>query len=79
MTAALNEAAVAACGAAANYHEDTDWSEVARAVLMAVREPGDSALSAGSNEGGYDGYRQVQNTPDIWRAMIDAILNEETK
>lgn len=67
MTAALNEAAVAACGAAANYHEDTDWSEVARAVLMAVREPDDDMKeSAGWSE--YDA--------GCWAEGIDAILGE---
>jgi hypothetical protein len=40
-----------------------------------MREPTEAMLQAGSDAGGFDGYRQEQNTPDIWRAMIDAALS----
>lgn len=49
----------------------------ARAALKAMREPTEAMLTAGGNEGGFDGYRQTDNTADIWRAMIDAALTEQ--
>lgn len=62
---------------AAMASEDNHPLDIARAVLLAVREPGDKALERGSAEGGYDSYQQVQNTPEIWTVMIDAILEGE--
>jgi len=44
------------------------YIDIARAVLMAVREPGESAETAGDNAP----YRHL-----VWERMIDAILNEE--
>ena len=45
------------------YPTSSVWTDVARAVLMAVREP-DEAMS------------QAVRTTEGWEDMIDAILNE---
>lgn len=61
-----------------------DWDDIARAVLMAVREPGEAAVMAGSREiedaemgpepwtGPYDIWKPAARTS--FTAMIDAIL-----
>jgi hypothetical protein len=49
--------------------DPNDAIDIARAVLLAVREPGDDALWAG---------RAINTSADFtWVAMIDAILQEK--
>ena len=53
-----------------------DYPEMVRAVLMAVREPSEEMKKNGAEEGGFDVYRNQDNTEAIWKAMIDAALNQ---
>lgn len=53
--------------------------EIARAVLLAVREPDRAMIIAGNDEDGYcnDGTAFNAECSQHWQAMIDAILNEK--
>lgn len=53
--------------------------EIARAVLMAIREPSEAMASKGGEVGPwYEGYdtkeHSAENAKDVWQAMIDAAL-----
>ena len=48
------------------------WVEEARAALQAIREPDFDMHEAGEKE-----HREYGHASDIYRAMIDAILNEK--
>lgn len=52
------------------------YVRLARAVLMAVREPDRAMIIAGNDEDGYynDGTAFNAECSQHWRAMIDAIL-----
>jgi len=53
---------------------------IARAVLMAVREPDDVVADKGMMfMSGLDHYPTMGETADTFTAMIDAILNEDGK
>lgn len=56
--------------------DDKPSDEIARDVLSAMRDPTTQMLEAGSGAGGFDAYRCEQNTPEIWREMIDAALGQ---
>lgn len=54
------------------YALDTDWTEVARAALQAIREPSLEMLGHG-----VDAWNAGGDLVDVWSAMIDAILSED--
>lgn len=54
------------------------YTETARAVLTAIREPSEAMIEAGLAECSADWRESVcrEFLPDIWKAMIDAALAE---
>lgn len=79
-TDALERAARAARDANAwDYSEDADYNAklyeyIARAVLMAVREPGEDVARSVGRAAWHSG--SGQRPENVWAAGIDAILNE---
>lgn len=58
-----------------DFHErqNKDYTEMARTVLMAIREPSETMIESGVD------YRTVKpeaRAKDCWQAMIDAALNQ---
>lgn len=77
MTTMLEKAAMAAADNVPLNSGDMspDWEcciDLARAVLMAVREPGADAVQAGMTATGFNWGVSHSS----WQAMIDAILSE---
>lgn len=84
MTTMLEAATIAACEAAGTvppHQQGTreGWSVVARAVLLAVREPARVHAEAAGvplKQFGSWGYDSVHDRQREFGAIIDAILNE---
>lgn len=51
---------------------DSHWKDIARAVLIAIREPSDAMRIAGGETKHWDDMDQ----DDVWGLMIDAALAE---
>ena len=49
-----------------NEPRQNDYLDAARAAIAALREPSDAMIEAG----------EMCDAADVWRSMIDAILNE---
>ncbi len=53
------------------------WLASARAALQAIREPSETMLTVGTNlDGDLEAASSSFAVPEIWRAMIDAALEE---
>lgn len=86
MTTTLKRAARAAYNVVIGEHddvtrspEDTDlWEHIARAVLMAVREPDDAMQNVGVDAatGTFEGWVDEGQVSTLFTAMIGAILGE---
>jgi hypothetical protein len=48
--------------------------ELVRAVLLAIREPSEAMVAAGTEDSGIDGYVNDFHPIVPWQAMIDAAL-----
>lgn len=46
-------------------------------MVLVPREPTEAMLLSGNVAGGYDAYRQEDNTSAIWTAMLDAASKGE--
>lgn len=55
------------------------YQRLARAVLMAVREPDEAVADAGEMEHERQGWNDGTRAGQVFTAMIDAILNEGPK
>lgn len=64
---------------AENPHEAmwNDFEAMARAAIAAMREPTEKMVGAGTDEASNHDMLQTDAIPEVYRAMIDAALDEK--